>query len=517
MTRRFFIGGGAAATLGAFGGCRFMPFFGADPSNPNLVFGVVSDIHITHIGADEPMANWGNNLTFRHTLEWFRDQGVDAVMIVGDMADLGMVSQLEAVAQAWYSVFPDDKMPDGRRVEKLFVYGNHDFEGYLYGNHAQNEYNQARAKAKDATKFPEFAAWSREHVLRTDPACWWKKIFHEDYSRLYKKTVKGYTFLGQHWDDGTDLEKGYGNCRFGAELQAFLDANGKSLDPDRPFFYFQHPHPKDTCYGARAWGHDEGLSTKALTPYANAIAFSGHSHYPLTDDRSIWQGAFTSVGTSSLRYTTPMVERQAPAGYENTYTEGPKAGEYDSVKAMPTYPGTGDCRQGMLWRVYDDRIVVRRREFLSNLDVGPAWVMPLPAAESRPFAFAERAKKAKAPQFAAGASATVKQLKAKTRGGVEKNCVELVFPPADAVADARVLEYEVKAFGADGQTAAFHVLAEGFNHAPAHTRAQANSSCRVSIDRLPAGTTRFEVTPLDTWCTRGKPLSVKFKVETTVA
>lgn len=30
-----------------------------------------------------------------------------------------------------------DKAPDGRHVERLFVYGNHDWEGFKYGNAAK--------------------------------------------------------------------------------------------------------------------------------------------------------------------------------------------------------------------------------------------------------------------------------------------------------------------------------------------------------------------------------------------
>ena len=71
---------------------------------------------------------------FRETLEWFRDQGVDGVTISGDLADCGFVEELEEVGRVWRSVFPDDKAPDGRHVERLFVYGNHDWEGFKYGN-----------------------------------------------------------------------------------------------------------------------------------------------------------------------------------------------------------------------------------------------------------------------------------------------------------------------------------------------------------------------------------------------
>ena len=506
ISRRFFIGG--ATAFGAFGGNRFFEAFGgvAPAQKPNLKFGVVSDIHITCVGADQKMEGWGNNLTFRHTLEWFRDQGVDAVMVVGDLADNGMVEQLQAVAQAWYAVFPDDKAPDGRKVERLFVYGNHDYHGYLYGDHA------AKRHAKEAPG-TEFGAWSRDHVLRSDIGGWWKKIFNEDYSRLYCKTIKGYTFLGQHWDDGKGMETKYGNCPFGVELKSYLDANGKSLDPKKPFFYFQHPHPKNTCYGPWAWGHDSGLVTQTLSSYANAIAFSGHSHYTLTDERSLWQGAFTSVGTSSLRYTGMPYNQRLPFGYENTTTEGKGTAEADAKKVMAKFNG-GDCRQGMVWNIYDDCIVVQRREFLNNVFLGPDWVMPLTTAEAKPFDFAARAKKARAPEFPQGAKVVLKKVKAKTRktnghDSVEKDAYELKFPAALAVTGARPYEYEVVAYGAEGKTESFHFIAEGFNHALSHKKATADMVCRVALDRLPAGTTHFTVAPMDCWWNKGAAVKVE--------
>ncbi len=68
---------------------------------------------------------------FRKALEWFCDQGVDAVAVCGDMADTGMLAELQAVAQTWSAVFPNDMAPDGRHVERLFIYGNHDYGGRI--------------------------------------------------------------------------------------------------------------------------------------------------------------------------------------------------------------------------------------------------------------------------------------------------------------------------------------------------------------------------------------------------
>ena len=190
---------------------------------------------------------------FKHTLEWFRSQNVDAVVIAGDMADYGMDVNLMAVSEAWYSVFPDDKYPDGRPIEKVFVTGNHDWHGYRYGNVAVKKYPDPAERAK--------------HILQMDMKGWWRKAFHEDYSPLFAKTIKGFTFVGAHWD--TSGERAYEYKR----LKGWLDKNAKSLDPKMPFFYVQHPHLKNTCYGSWAWGQDVGNTTQALSAFPNAIAF----------------------------------------------------------------------------------------------------------------------------------------------------------------------------------------------------------------------------------------------------
>ena len=116
MTRRFFIGG--CTSFGAFGGLRFLSAAPARPAGkPNLSFGVLSDVHVSAMAGEE---NWrGKCAYFRQALEWFRSQAVDAVMIAGDIADNGFVGQFQAFAETWFEVFPGDRAPDGRKVEKL--------------------------------------------------------------------------------------------------------------------------------------------------------------------------------------------------------------------------------------------------------------------------------------------------------------------------------------------------------------------------------------------------------------
>ena len=97
---------------------------------PNLVLGIISDIHVS-MSRKDGQTVFNGEAVLRRTFEWFKSRGVDAVAICGDMADFGLVEELEAVGRAWNDTF------GGTKVEKLFVYGNHDWEAYKYGSHAK--------------------------------------------------------------------------------------------------------------------------------------------------------------------------------------------------------------------------------------------------------------------------------------------------------------------------------------------------------------------------------------------
>ena len=177
-----------------------------------------------------------------------------------------------------------------------------------------------------------------------------------------------------------------------------------------------------------------------------------------------------------------------------------------------------DCRQGMLWSVYDDCIVVKRREFLSDLDLGDDWVMPLPAAESKPFAFAERAKKFRAPSFPSGAKLEVSSIKAKMRGGksrkgdesipsVKKDAVKVAAPVAVPDKSARLYELEFVAETKGGAKKTKLVMPEGFNHSLQHKKASVQSFCVFAKDELGPGEVRFSVTPINCFGARGASLA----------
>lgn len=489
ITRRFFIGGAAAFGAQAVFGAQKLPR-GFDPGQLRLRFGVITDLHFACNGR-ELLKDW-NTQTLHETLEWFRAQGVDAVLCGGDIADRSQVEEMRAFAETWFSVFPDDRLPNGNKVERVFVTGNHDSHGHkIY---------------KGLPKIYPDPEELKRHVFADRREALWKELFHEDYRSIYLKTVRGYGFVGSMWEDGASGREGYSN--FG-RIAPFMEANGRKLDPKLPFFYIQHPHPKDTCYGPWAWGHDGGEVTACLSKYPNAVAFSGHSHYPLTDERSIWQGAFTSVGAASLRYCGNTDDEFAPDGFENGSAVGRNRRALNQAKMMASLPIDHSSRQGLLVSVYDDCIVYAKRDFSNGLLIGDDWVQPLPAAESRPFAFAEHAKKFAAPQFAADAKLSVAEKPLKDRAGNEKPAVELTIPAIAPKRDARVHHFEVTATGADGAKKLKRVLAVGYNQSERSKKAASATTCAFARDELPAGAVSFEAVPVSCFGKKGRPLAAK--------
>ncbi|MCQ2388113.1 MAG: metallophosphoesterase [Kiritimatiellae bacterium] len=444
MNRREFLGGALAA-----GGFWAVPGAVAAASPVRLRFGVVSDVHVRE-GGPRDHSTGGDTWYFSKALRYFKDRKVDAVLIAGDIADAGRDSEMESVAKAWFEVFPE-----GCGVEKLFVSGNHD--------------------------------WGGQGTIAKMSALW-ERVWREPYVSLWHKTVKGYHFIGKHWDSN-----GFGG------LAAWLKENGGPLKGEKPFFYVQHPHPKDTCNGAYAWGRDGGATTAALADWPNAVAFSGHSHHAQTDERSIWQGAFTSINTGSLRYGCHPDDGGLPGrGYENG-VKGP-----DDKLMGPC--NVCETKTGLLVEVSDDAIVYARRDFQNDRPLGPDWVQPLPAKAQAPaMGFAERAAKETPPAFAPDAAISAKDVKGRPRKGAEVDAVEVGFPAANASA-TRAFVYEVRVTG-DGEPLVREVVAEGFDQAA--ESAWANKPSRVVLAKswLPkGGKLEIAVTPVSSLGVRGKAL-----------
>ncbi|MBQ9893556.1 MAG: metallophosphoesterase [Bacteroidales bacterium] len=366
-----------------------------------LKVGILVDVLVRHTHAEEK---------FIRALKYFRDNKVDAVMMAGDLIDNGLLDQYGTAVRAWYSVFPNDSYPDGTKVERLFLYGNHEIEGWRY---------------KATVAQFEDEAYRKRNAIGFHKEKVWEDFWHEKWEPVYLKEIKGYVFIGAHYFDKWHVP---GLEEFFERVKDRLPAGNK------PFFYFQHPHPKGTCSAPWVWGQDNGKSTALLSKYPNVIALSGHSCTSITDERSIWQGAFTSVNCGALIYIVPT------GGRENTEVYHAREKVPSQMKPIINF----DAPQGMIMEVYDDRVLFRRHEFTFDEDLG-TWDVPTDVSR-RPYSFEYRRQHEKAPRFPAGAAVEVSAPKpGKDRYGTEQEQVTVYFPSAPSTQDSpRALDYEIQ-------------------------------------------------------------------------
>jgi predicted phosphodiesterase len=460
--REFLKGASVMAVSGISGGCFADQLM---PKAPDLRFGAISDVHLRTPGDEKELIK---------AFTYFKSMRADAVMISGDIADTGLISELRRLGEAWEKVFPGNKGADGRHVEKLFIYGNHDFWGAY--NLIKNKDPRAQ---KDAISYTE-----------TRPAEVWEEIFKEPYSDFWIKDVKGYTFIGGHWTKSDQF----------SGLADFLKLHKDRINPSKPFFYTQHSHPKDTCMGPWAWGRDNGASTEALSKYPNAVAISGHSHYSLTDERSVWQGAFTSINASSLRYiSTEYALRENGQGNSHGFCGEKRKRLTERIKA-------NDSAHGMLISVYGNELVIERKDFYNNEDLGQNWVIAVPPEKDQ--LFEDRAKRNKPPQFSAGAEIEIVKL--------DEDKIRIEFPSARSVDSRRVFEYEITSTlvedGVDLVQLQRRVIAKNF-HKKEKPLAK-DASCVISLGEIPVkGNMVFSVRPVDCFGVKGSPIFKRIKLD----
>lgn len=283
-------------------------------------------------------------VNFRNTLTVLKNQGVDMILFAGDIGDLGTRFAFQTYVDVIDEVFGEDKPI----IQTIM--GNHDF----WNKNAKTAINHIKAFEEITGQSP----WT--HYV-----------------------VNGYHFIG--------ASPNYGSMSSGYRITAkWLDKELEKASADsdgKPIFVMTHNQPKDTSYGSEDWG-DSSLNS-VLEKYPNVIDFSGHVHYSLLDERSIWQGKYTVINTQSLSYT-----------------------ELEQGKVNGTIPPNADATpMGYIMEFSDNSIDIHRINFAYG-DMGyeekqdMLWNIALPYENDGKYSFESRKAKNMAPEISS-AEATV--------------------------------------------------------------------------------------------------------------
>lgn len=336
-----------------------------------LRIGILSDVHISQ-------SVWGlrQHERLKKAFLFFKQKGVDGVLISGDLQEnLDMATAQKNIREftdIWFSIFPDNINDlTGERVEPLFIYGNHD------------------------RTLSEAGYWPSELG---------------SFQEGWLKEVKGYWFVGAHY------------TKEGTQTVTELLHQAQKLSGDQPFFYTQHLPVKDTLFGTDAGLLGAGGSVySVLQNVENCVVFTGHTHIPITDERSIWQPEdddkprFTAVNCATTNYA------------------------YIKSSNLDVNGCGDDTQQGLYMLVEGSVVTLERYSFYPmqlHMDrdgdihadaeqaalQGKPWVFNACQTRQKPYAYKTRCAQARKPEFAPDAVLEV--------GSVGPTVVNLLIPPA---------------------------------------------------------------------------------------
>ena len=485
MKRREFLSA-ASAFAAAMPAARSMA---ADASfgEAKLTVGILSDPHLVL-----PMQKEKGAL-FKKTLQHFDEAKVDAVLMAGDLFH-GRVDWLERFAAAYFEVFPGDKGGDGRRVERLFVTGNHDVDEWWYG-------------LKKGETLEECEERNRNKSFRFHREEAWTRVWGDEYEPYFLKEVKGYKFLLRHWPSS-----GKGKWKEPHRVDEAFAKYGAMLAKERVFFYCQHEQPiasvnanwmlsKDCERFGNADACAGPVLRELLKGYPNCVSITGHSHCGLADERSIWQGEFTAVNCgnfSGFPFNAP--------GRENGHDHDKKP---EPVREMKMFD-LNTVHDSMIMTVYQDVIRLRRFDSANWIPLGPDWIVPINTAE-RPYAFASRQKASQPPKFPKKAKVTVKEIAmGEDRAGNKHPQLEVSFPTIPASpAGGRAYDFSVRMEMRIGDTVRTidekRVFSPGFLRPESLDKGPA--TCLFARSSVPADRSiRFVVAPYNVWLKPGEAI-----------
>ena len=285
--------------------------------------------------------------------------------------------------------------------------------------------------------------------------------------------INGYHFIGV---SASPLDGVHYSAAQQKWLKEQLTAAAKEA-PDKPIFVTHHEHVRGTVYGSslqEGWGMT--YFTSILKQFPQVVDFSGHSHYPLNDPRSLWQGKFTAVGTGAIYYSEFHIEGK-------TYHPA------DSNDTATCWIVEADADNRLRLRGMDVEAGACLVEYVLDNPADPA---------NREYTPAKRKAAAKAPVFAEGTELTV----TPTANG----CT--VSVPAAASADGMpVTFYRVKAVNKAGVT-----VAKSWT-LPCYYRAVEQETVELTLTGLFTGEYTISVTAENAYGDASAPVTATVNVD----
>lgn len=427
----------------------------------SLKVGILSD---TQLPADGK-AGSSQVIALKKALEYMKSAGVEAIILDGDFTDLGTKEAWQSFKTVYEGVFADDE------PIRIFAMGNHDYW---------------------------LAMFKSSHEIAT-PAKMQRRF--TDYTGEYPyshKIINGYHFIVWSSSNGS-YDLSYSNDK---RIRAELDA-AVADDPDKPIFVITHLNPQSTVYGSDDWGNQDIYDV--LKDYPQVISFSGHSHYAICDERSIWQGEFTAVNTQ----TTDYIELES--------------GKFNGTIPVDAY-GNEACHYPvcMIMDITSESVTLNRISVNSGKSIKSPWVISAPFGVKSNFVYTneKRTEKDAAPYFTSEGDAGI--FNEKDKDGKTISVLKFDAASDDDFVHSYRLEFldnkgkalSFKEINYDGTDKSGKTQLNKIEYFSDFTMGIDNMSKRAAL-RLPADmpseTSKIRITAIDSWGKESKSIEAELK------
>ena len=299
-----------------------------DEENIILSFGAISDIHIKDV------IDGGTTKKYINALEVLKQQAggkLDAITIAGDISNSTYNSGIGEV----FKQVTDAAM--GKDANVFFITGNHDAQDGQWDALSQVYTDLAKYTTKDLPSSQHDRG--NRHMI-----------------------IGGYHYIGVNMMDYWNKT----DAVFAQQDLEWLDrelASARAAAPGKPIFVYTHAAIYGTTYGSdldtgNYWGSKAIYNH--LKAYPEVITFSGHLHFPIHDQRTIYQKDFTSLNCGSVQYMA----------IENKYLQ---------TGSKTTIDESSDISNGLLVQVdKKNNVKITRLDFTNNEVIKEPFYIPAP-------------------------------------------------------------------------------------------------------------------------------------------
>ncbi|MBO4935101.1 MAG: metallophosphoesterase [Clostridia bacterium] len=311
-----------------------LPAVQFDENNIVFTFGAVSDIHI-----DGTLGSSTTNkyLNAAQLLKKYSGGNIDAITVDGDFSQS---SYNDNIPQAYKSI--NDEV-FGEDIKSFFITGNHDAQGSEW-NHINSFYTQLGSYCTEDEPGTNLARGNRHMV------------------------INGYHFIGVNMMDYWNSQE----ARFDPQDLVWLDtelAAARAAAPGKHIFVYTHAPVYGTTYGSDlytgSWWGSRSIYDH-LKDYPEVVTFGGHVHFPLEDERTIYQRDFTSLNCGSVQYMA----------IENGYLESGSKTTID--------PDSWAVSDGLMLQIdADGNVKITRIDFGRDAIIKQPFYIPAPDLENK--------------------------------------------------------------------------------------------------------------------------------------